>query len=66
MVTVLFEFCLKNETTNNIKGKGMRIVESYSRENFVYVFYDGSLDETLENRQVGTNLNFLKGGGKQF
>ncbi len=62
ILTHLLEPCSKKELTSAIKIKGDKTIASYSRENFVFAFTDGSSDETLDNGGAGVNFTFPKSG----
>ena len=52
----------KIEVSEAIKTKGDEIIASYSSENFVFAFNDGSSDEILSNRGASVNFSFSQSG----
>ena len=56
--TNLLESCSKNEPAASIKAKGIKTIDSYPKEDYIFAFTDGSSDETLENRGAGVYFIF--------
>ena len=69
--TKILTHLLEREVSDAIKTKGDKTIASYSREDLVFAFTDGSSVETLNNEGAGVNFpqsgstkHFKFGGGK--